>query len=218
MREKIDDFIDSIKEPESFRDIHLLIFILQAVIVLFVSYALFSAYSSDNPQLITEKGTKSSFFTFFDDGPVDKTICYFPTLLNGDEDNVVHTDKILDLKNGGLWLSERQQTVIICWHMGAMFSSLIFLLLGLGRAYKFWHDKFFSAMSSAFELVICLTGGIIIMAPVAAVVFGAVCIFFGWIVSIPAFFIWQLQLLLHLVLGIYQVRYYFKKSTGKVEA
>ena len=154
MKELIREFKESFSHPKSFRDIHLVVFILQVIILFMFSVGCFSFLSEDMPQLMTDKGIVSSYFNAAKNVEADKTLCRFPSLMDEDEDNVVKTDKLLDLKNGGLWLSEGQKCVVVSTMFAMIPSAIAYLILGIGRMFKRLRDPYFSALGKTAALLI----------------------------------------------------------------
>ncbi len=107
--EEIRETKEGITEPESYRDIHLLVFVLQTVILFIFSLLLFNMLAEDESMdIMTDKGLVSSYIHSFRIEKEDKTFVKLPSL-EEDMGNVVNTGKFLDLKNGGVWLSQDQE-------------------------------------------------------------------------------------------------------------
>ena len=200
------DLIDEIKEtregitnPESYRDIHLLVFVLQTIILFVFSLLLFNMLAEDdNIDIITNKGLVSSYIHSFQIEKEDKTFVKLPSL-EEDMNYVVNTDKFLDLKNGGVWLSEEQEAGIVCTYLALVPTAIVCLLFGIGRMYKRLREPYFGAMSN--------TVGLLILPPLGVAVLGAISMFFWFIVSAAALLVGPLIYLFHLMIGIYQVKH-----------
>lgn len=197
MKEFLREFRDGIKNPASFRDIHLLVFFLQTLILVLCSLGLYAMLAKDMPELITEEGLVKSYISAFHNEEADKTFCKFPTLMDEDEDNVVRTDKLLDLERGGMWLSEKQKALYVTFWIGLIPAPIIFLFLGLGGFYKRLREPYFKALIR--------TASTLIIPPVGVAVWGAISLFFWFAVTIPSGMLGPVPYLVHLILGIYQV-------------
>jgi hypothetical protein len=202
MKELINEFKESFAEPKSFRDYHLLVFVLQVLILFVFSVGCFSLLAEDMPQLKTDKGIVSSYFNAAKNVEADKTLCRFPSLMDEDEDNVVKTDKLLDLKNGGLWLSEGQKCVVVSTMFAMIPSAIAYLILGIGRMFKRLRDPYFSALGK--------TAALLIVPPLGVAVWGAISIFFWFVVCTAVYLLGSLMYLTHLILGIIQLTHMIK--------
>ena len=199
------DLIDEIKEtkegitdPESYRDIHLLVFVLQTIILFLFSLLLFNMLAKDEEIGIrTDKGLVSSYIHSFKIEKADKTFVKLPSL-DEDTDNVVNTSKFLDLKNGGVWLSKEQEAGIVSTYCALVPTAILCLLFGIGRMYQRLHEPYFDAMSN--------TVGLLIFPPLGVAVLGAISMFFWFVVSAAALLVGPLIYLLHLLIGLYQVK------------
>ncbi len=196
MKDLIEDFKEGFSHPKSFRDYHLLVFVLQVLILFVFSVCCFSLLAEDMPQLMTDKGIVSSYFNAAKNVEADKTLCRFPSLMNEDEDNVVKTDKLLDLKNGGLWLSEGQKCVVVSTMVAMIPSAIAYLILGIGRLFKRLRGPYFTALGK--------TAALLIIPPLGVAVWGAISIFFWFAVCIAVWMLGPLMYLTHLILGIIQ--------------
>lgn len=196
--EEIRETKEGITEPESYRDIHLLVFVLQTVILFIFSLLLFNMLAEDEKMdIMTDKGLVSSYIHSFRIEKEDKTFVKLPSL-EEDMDDVVNTGRFLDLKNGGVWLSQDQEAGIICTYFALVPTAIVCLLLGIGRMYKRLREPYFDAMRNTFALLV--------LPPLGVAVLGAISMFFWFIVSAAALLVGPLMYLFHLMIGIYQVK------------
>ena len=198
MKEMISEFQESFAQPKSFRDYHLLVFVLQLLILFMFSVGCFSLLAEDMPQLRTGKGIMSSYFNAVKNVEAEKSLCRFPSLMDEDEDNVVKTDKLLDLKNGGLWLSEGQKCVVVSTIFALIPSAVLYLILGIGKLFKRLRDPYFKALGNTVSLLI--------IPPLGVAVWGAISMFFWFVVCMGLYLLGPLTYIIHLVLGIIQTK------------
>ena len=197
MVEFLREFREGITKPASFRDVHLLVFFLQTIILVLCSFGLYALLAEDTPGLMTEEGLVRSYISAFHNEEADKTFCKLPNLMDEDEENVVRTDKLLDLERGGLWLSEKQKALVVTLWFGLIPAPIIFLFLGLGGFYQHLREPYFRALAS--------TAATLIFPPLGVAVWGAISLFFWFAVTIPSGILGPVPYLVHLILGIYQV-------------
>ncbi|WP_295091159.1 hypothetical protein [Ruminococcus sp.] len=196
MKELFKDFKESFSHPKSFRDIHLVVFILQVIILFLFSLGIYYLAAEDEPSLITDKGLISSYISSFSSEMADKTFVELPSLIE-DEDHIVKTDKFLDIKNGGVWLSQKQEYGIVSTFFALIPSAIAYLLLGIGRMFKRLRDPYFSALGK--------TAALLIIPPLGVAVWGAISIFFWFAVCTALYVLGPLMYLIHLILGIIQL-------------
>ncbi|HAG12353.1 MAG TPA: hypothetical protein DCG49_00645 [Ruminococcus sp.] len=163
--------LKGIKAPESFRDIHLLIFFLQVIIFLLCSLGFYNIAAIDKPEIL-DGGAVHSYISAFHNEEADKTFCKLPNLFDEDEEHVVHTDKFLDLEQGGLWLSDKQKALAVSFWFSFIPAPIIYLLLGLGNFYAALRTPYFDALRN--------TAGLMLVPPVGVAVWGSSRSFSGW--------------------------------------
>ena len=203
MRELIEDFKESFSEPDSPNDCHLFVFIFQTIILIIVSMLIFHIGEENEPALRTDRGMLRSYLTAFQNEEADKTLFKFPLLLEEVEDNVVHTDKLIDFKSGGIWLSKRQAFGIAATYIGVVLSPIVYLLLGIGRMYRRLRSPYFRLLLHTIAAWI--------FPPVGAAVWGVISLFFWYIVAFGAALFGLIMYPLHLILGIIQIPNIFKQ-------
>lgn len=196
IKEVFQEFRDGIREPESYRDIHLLVFFLQLIILLLFSMGLYSMLAKEKPEL-RDGGTVHSFISAFQNEEADKTFCKLPNLMNEDTEHVLHTKQLLDLKRGGLWLSEKQKALTVSLMFGLIPAAITYLLLGMGTFYRALREPYFSIMGNTVHLLV--------IPPLGVAVWGAVSMLFWTIVCVLAWLLGPIPYLLHLGIGIYQI-------------
>lgn len=196
IKDEIQDMRETFAKPKHITDVHLFVFVIQILIMLAFSIGLFNMMAQDKPELITDKGLIKSYFSSFDTGMGDKTL-FNPITWEEDMTNVVRTDKFIDLKNEGLWLTQRQETAIVCTWAGIIGASIVYLLLGLGKIYRRLREPYFEKLKA--------TAPLLFFPPVGVAVWGGLSIIY-WIVVCTAAGIWGvLSYLVHLILGIIQI-------------
>ncbi len=208
MKKFIEDFKESFSHPKSFTDFYLVLFILQVLILLLFSMGVFYLAAEDEPDLITDKGLFSSYISSFSTQMADKTFVELPSL-NEDENNIVRTAKFIDIKNGGVWLSKKQEYAIVSTCFGLLPSAIVYLLLGLGKIFKALRRPYFSAMRK--------TAGTLIIPPLGVGVWGMISMFFWFIVCTFVYALGPFMYLAYLVLGIVQFSRLRKAKKASVQ-
>ena len=132
------DFIERFRDPESITDYHLVDFIIQLVVILGVTLAFYKLF------MVTEVGgydldAEDSFISSViadlktEDGE-EKFMRKIPTLSSDHEK--VQTDKFIDIKNFGIWLTNKQDIMFTGYLLGCFFANIILVVLGAGNIYR----------------------------------------------------------------------------------
>ncbi len=208
MKELIEEIKEGFSHPRSFTDFYLVLFILQVLILFLFSIGIFYISAEEEPDLITDKGLVSSYFSAFSTQTADKTFVELPSM-NEDVNNIVRTNKFIDIKNGGVWLSKKQEWAIVSTGFGLIPSAITYLLLGLGKIFKALRRPYFSALGK--------TAGTLIIPPLGVGIWGMISIFFWFIVCTAVYTIGPFMYLAYLVLGILQLSRLSKRKKASVQ-
>ena len=203
IKEFIQENLEGIRKPASFGDKHLLVFFLQLIILLLCSLGFYNAAATDMPQIL-DGGPVHSYVSAFRNEEADKTFCKLPNLFQEDTEHVVHTKQLLDLKRGGLWLSDKQKALAVSFWFSLIPAPIIYLLLGLGNFYRALRKPYFAAMRK--------TAALLVIPPVGVAVWGCISMLFWFGVCTLAWLLKPIPYLLHLGIGIYQLIRIFRKK------
>ena len=135
------DFIKRLRDPEDMADYHIVSFIVQLVVIVGVVLAVFKLV-----MVVNESGgyeydlnTGDSFVSsvminFKAEEGEEKLLRQIPTLSSPYEK--VKTDKFIDIKNHGLWLTYRQDVMFTAYLLGVYLANVILVLVGAGPMYR----------------------------------------------------------------------------------
>lgn len=193
------DFIERLKRPERITDHHIVVFIIQLLVITGVTLAFFKLFMVirvGGHDLDTEDSFISSVIADLrsEEGEA-KFMRKIPTLSSDHEK--VQTDKFIDIKNFGIWLTDKQDIMFTGYLLGCFFANIILVVLGAGNIYRRVREisaNIFIALSPAFILVIPL----LIWA-------GIMCIIL-YPMGIVTMFLAPFVLAYHLIMGIIQIK------------
>lgn len=132
------EIINKFKAPERWSDYNIVCFAVQLLVIIITSFMLFSFFIYKDPEFGDMSGKEGVVASFLDGFTADedeaRLLRKIPSL-NSDE-KLVKTDKFIDLENGGLWLTQRQDGMlgIIC--ISICFSGVILVFVGAGPIYR----------------------------------------------------------------------------------
>ena len=192
------DFIERFRDPESITDYHLVAFIIQLVVIAGVVlgfYKFIMVTDAGRYELDTEDTFISSVIKDLktEEGE-EKFLRKIPSL-NSDHEKV-QTDRFIDIKNQGLWLTDKQDVMFTGYLLGMYFANIILVVLGAGPLYR-------RIKEVLKTLSIKLLPGIFLIFPFI-IWAGIMCGVF-YIMGITTMFLAPFILAYHLIMGIIQI-------------
>ena len=188
---------ENFTDPLEFEDYHLAVFFAQLVIlivtVLLCVKFVFTLDEGKNNLEVPEGFFASIKYNLTTQEGEEKFLRKIPSL---DSDEVkVATDKFIDIKNGGLWLTDRQDIMFTAWLLGVYFANVVLVFAGAGPIYKGIRSviRIFTESMLPFFIFIIPFG-----------IWGATVCIFLFLTGVVTMFLAPFNLLLHLVLGIIQ--------------
>lgn len=132
------DFIERLKRPERITDHHIVVFIIQLLVITGVTlgfFKLFMVTRVGGRDLDTEDSFISSVIADLrsEEGE-EKFLRKIPTLSSDHEK--VQTDKFIDIKNFGVWLTDKQDIMFTGYLLGCFFANIILVIFGAGGIYR----------------------------------------------------------------------------------
>ena len=132
------EIINKFKAPERWSDYNIVCFAVQLLVIIITSFMLFSFFIYKDPEfndLSRKEGVVASFLDGFTADEDEARLLRKIPSLDSDE-KLVKTDRFIDLENGGLWLTQRQDGMlgIIC--ISICFSGVILVFVGAGPLYR----------------------------------------------------------------------------------
>lgn len=193
------NIINSFKDPERWSDYNLACFFVHLTLIIIMTFLLFGCFiynDPEYPEMSRKNGVVASFFDNFTarEGE-ERLLRKIPSLASDEE--YVKTDKFIDLKNGGLWLTERQDGMFGIILIGACFTGVIMVFVGAGPVFRWVRRiilKLTAAMWKSFIFIIPLG------------VWGAIVSTILALVGYITFMLTPALLIANLVLGIIQLK------------
>lgn len=196
MRER-DGFFDSFFKPIFLEEYHLFAFIFQLVVMIIVAIIIVNARQSYDDLVSDSNGNivVSVFDRVTNKNGDERKFYPFRTKSKEEReklDKLEYDGSILDMDNGGLWLTNDQYIIYGCWAFTCGFSGLIFTVAGVGNLFHF--IRFYLGLAIKISL------GFFLLLPLLLVLLVTYLIFLTLVLMcIAPFFI-----SLHLILGIIQ--------------
>lgn len=201
------EIINKFKAPERWSDYNIVCFAVQLLVIIITSFMLFSFFIYKDPEfgdMSRKEGVVASFLDGFTADEDEARLLRKIPSLNSDE-KLVKTDRFIDLENGGLWLTQRQDGMlgIIC--ISICFSGVILVFVGAGPLYRLVRQLI-------GKLTLYMCPFFIFIIPFG--IWGALVSIILAVVGYLTFILSPLILTAHLVLGILQLKMLRGGSAG----
>lgn len=132
------EIINRFKAPERWSDYNIVCFAVQLLVIIITSFLIFSFMICSDPEfkeMSRKDGVVASFFDCFTSDEGEARLLRKIPSLSSDE-KLVNTDKFIDIENGGLWLTERQDGMLGILCFGICFGGVILVFAGAGPGYR----------------------------------------------------------------------------------
>ena len=193
------EIINKFKDPERWSDYNLVCFFVQLTVIVLTTFLIFRVIVYNNSDFPGYSRKSTAIASFFDDLTArrgeEKLLRKIPSLASDEE--YKETNKFIDLKNGGLWLTERQDGMLGILCFGVCFGGVILVFVGAGPLYRLVRHVIASLTSVMWPFFIFV---------IPFGVWGAIVSIILAVVGYLTLLLCPLILTAHLVLGIVQIR------------
>ena len=195
---------ESFTSPEDKAEYHLVAFFVQLVVIaasFLLTCKLFFVVDNGRYGLESKAGFWASVKANLRAQEGEEKVFKKLPSLETDENKAV-TDQFIDLKKGGMWLTERQEVMFYAYLLGAYFANLILVFSGAGPLYR-----------RARGLIALLTREMLplFLLIIPFGIWGALLCIILFVTGVATMLLAPFNLLLHLGLGILQTVLIVKK-------